>query len=108
MRNLSTAGHQVGDWNGVPLEWKSEGLSREPPCSAKCCHVSEHYLHLKRDAVYSGRAVATFRVGILRSIYLRRRWWNVRKKKKQRFVQAMLSAMLVQLNRTQTIRGAHV
>ena len=61
MRNLSTAGHQVGDWNWVPLEWKSEVLSLEPPCSAERCHVSEHYNHLKRDAVYSGTAVATFR-----------------------------------------------
>jgi hypothetical protein len=60
MINLSTAGHQVGDSNGVPLEWKSEVLSLEPPCLAKRCLVSEYYSHLKRDAVYSGRTVPTF------------------------------------------------
>jgi hypothetical protein len=61
MRNLRRAGHQVGDWNGIRLEWKPEVLSLEPPCSAERCHVSEHYSNLKRDAVYSGRTFATFR-----------------------------------------------
>jgi len=57
MRNLRRAGHQVGDWKGEPLQWKSEVISLEPPCSTERCHVSEHYNNLKRDAVYSGSGV---------------------------------------------------